>query len=110
MGVNERVKRGLVGAFVVFGTVAVLLNVVAAGIKLKNDLWASAAGYLVIAIMIASALVVHWYASHRQRPYRWRDENWGHERWREQPGGADPWRDDDDSDGWRDELWHDDRD
>ena len=78
------VKRSMVRAFEVFGTLAVLLNVVAAAVAIKRDLWNIAFGYFVIAAMLAGALALHWYTRHRQIPYRWRDEGWGLERWREE--------------------------
>ncbi len=77
------VKRSAVRAFEVFGSLAVLLNILAAAVAIKRDLWSMALGYLLIASILAGALAVHWYVKHRQIPYRWRDEGWGLERWRE---------------------------
>ncbi len=77
------VKRSMVRAFEVFGALAVILNILAAAVAIKRDLWDFALGYFVIAATLAGALALHWYAQHRQVPYRWRDEGWGLERWRE---------------------------
>ena len=93
---NRLVKRSAVRAFEVFGSLAVILNIVAAAVAIKRDLWGVAFGYFVIAAMLAGALAIHWYVKHRQIPYRWRDEGWGLERWREGRHAEDP---DDDSYG-----------
>lgn len=77
------VKRSAVRAFEVFGSLAVILNVVATAVAIKRDLWGMAFGYFLIAAILAAALAIHWYVRHRQVPYRWRDEGWGLERWRE---------------------------
>ncbi len=92
------VKRNLVRAFVVFASVAVALNLVAAAESFQNDLWAIGIGYFAIAAGLTMALVIHWYATHRQAPYIWRDEAWGHERWREEEHDDDVWREYDDED------------
>jgi hypothetical protein len=112
MGVTDLVKRGLVQAFVAFMLLAVILNIVAAAMSLKRDLWTIAGGYLLISVMLASALVVLWYSRHRQLPYRWRDENWGQERWREANRSEDAWShgDEFDEEPWRDDPWRGDRD
>lgn len=100
---GERVKRILVRAFEVSASLAVLLNVFAAAVAIKRDAWSIAFGYIVISAILAGALAVHWYAAHRQAPYRWRDEGWGLERWREGTPDEDAESDDDD-------VWRDDRD
>ena len=76
-------KRSAVRAFEIFGSLAVILNVLAAAVAIKDDEWAIALGYVVIAAAIAAALAIHFHVRHRQVPYRWRDEGWGLERWRE---------------------------
>lgn len=99
---NGTVKRSAIRAFEVFGTMAVLLNVFAAAVAIKRDLWGVAFGYFLIAAILAGALALHWYAKHRQVPYRWRDEGWGLERWRE--GRHDEDEDDESyEDHWSDE-------
>lgn len=97
------VQRSAVRAFEIFGLLAVLLNVFAAAVAIKRDLWSMALAYFLIAAMLAGALAVHWYVQHRQVPYRWRDEEWGLERWREESRG-----DDLDDDGWGEYDWPDD--
>ena len=96
---SDVVKRGAIRAFEVFGSLAVILNVIAAAVAIKRDLWGIAFGYFVIAAMLAAALAVHWYVRYRQVPYRWRDEGWGLERWREGRHTDD----DDDDYAWPDE-------
>lgn len=100
---SERVKRALVRVFEVSATLAVLLNVFAAAVAIKRDLWSIAFGYVLIAAILAGALAVHWYARHRHAPYRWRDEGWGLERWRESTHDEDAESDDDDV--WRDDRY-----
>ncbi len=100
---SRLVKRSAVRAFEVFGSLAVLLNIVAAAVAIKRDLWSMALGYLLIASMLAGALAVHWYVKHRQIPYRWRDEGWGLERWREGRRG-----DDTDEDDYGESYWSED--
>ncbi len=100
---GERVERVLVRAFEVSATLAVLLNVFAAAVAIRRDEWSIAFGYVLIAAILAVALAIHWYAKHRQVPYRWRDEGWGLERWRETQHDEDAEYDDDD-------IWRDDRD
>lgn len=106
---SRLVKRSAIRAFEVFGSLAVLLNIFAAVVAIKRDLWTMALAYFFIAAVLASALAVHWYVVHRQVPYRWRDEGWGLERWREgrhDPEGAD--EDVDEERYWSDDF--DDRD
>jgi hypothetical protein len=99
---NRLAKRSAVRAFEIFGSMAVILNVLAAAVAIKRDTWGIAFGYILIAGMLASALALHWYVKHRQVPYRWRDEGWGLERWREGRRGEDAEEDDYES------LWRDD--
>ncbi len=98
-------KRGAVRAFEIFGSLAVILNVLAAVVAIKRDSWGIALGYIVIAAAIAAALAMHFYVRYRQVPYRWRDEGWGLERWREGRRGEDP-----DDDVYGETLWGDDYD
>ena len=100
---SRLVKRSAVRAFEVFGSLAVVLNTLAAAVAIKRDLWGVAFGYFVIAAMLAGALAMHWYVKHRQIPYRWRDEGWGLERWREGRVREDPDGESDDEDAWRDD-------
>ncbi len=101
---HKMVKRSAVRAFEVFGTAAVVLNVMAAAVAIKRDYWDVAFGYVLIATILAGVLALHWYVQHRQVPYRWRDEGWGLERWRE--GRRDG--DDEDDDEGGDSYWDDD--
>jgi protein-S-isoprenylcysteine O-methyltransferase Ste14 len=107
MGVSQLVKRSLVRAFVIFGVLAVVLNVVAAAESFQRDRWSVGLGYFLIPAGLTTALVIHWYATHRQMPYRWRDESWGQERWREDEHDDEAWEDDSDSDsdGWSESSW-----
>ena len=98
---SDVVKRAAIRAFEIFGSLAVMLNVFAAAVAIKRDLWGIAFGYFLIAAMLAAALAMHWYVRYRQVPYRWRDEGWGLERWRE--GRHDDDDDDDDAYTWPDE-------
>lgn len=108
MDVNRLVKRGLVRAFVVFGVLAVVLNVVAAAESFQKDRWSIGLGYFAIAAGLTAALVIHWYATHRQVPYRWRDEGWGHERWRElQRDPGDEGDDGPEAEDWPEPSWRD---
>lgn len=92
------VKRNLVRAFVLSASLAVVLNLLAAAESFQNDSWGIGLGYFAIAAGLTAALAIHWYASHRQAPYVWRDEAWGHERWREEEPEDDFERDYDDED------------
>ena len=100
---NGLVKRSAVRAFEIFGSLAVILNVLAAVAAIKRDTWGIALGYIVIAAAIAAALAMHFYVRYRQVPYRWRDEGWGLERWRENRHADDP----DDEDVYGEGLWDD---
>ena len=100
---NRLIKRSAVRAFEVFGTLAVVLNILAAAVAIKRDLWSMALGYFVIAAFLAGALALHWYIQHQQVPYRWRDEGWGLERWRESRHEGD----DEDDDEYGERLWAD---
>ena len=101
---NRLARRSAVRAFEVFGSLAVILNVVATAVAIKRDLWTMAFGYFLIAAMLAGVLALHWYIRRWQVPYRWRDEGWGLERWRE---GR---RHDEDEDVYGDGAWNDDDD
>lgn len=108
MEVSQRVKQNVVRAFVGFALLAVGLNVMAAADSFRFGRWSIGLGYLVIAAGLTAGLAVHWYASHRQAPYRWRDESWGQERWRELGSERnDSWDDRGDGDDgyWRDERY-----
>jgi hypothetical protein len=69
--------RGIAYAFIVLGSVAALLNSVAAVANARAGDWVSAVLYLVIAVTIGSVTLLGRHTMTRQRPYRWRDRDDG---------------------------------